>query len=92
MPDEDIANLDDEVEVDETYIGGKKKGKRGRGAEGKSKVVGVTCLLAAGLILFHLCDSLPRYHKKCLMWTAVSFWTSGKSFCLQYQMKLWRNI
>ena len=37
---EDIANLDGEVEVDETYIGGKKKGKRGRGAEGKSKVIG----------------------------------------------------
>jgi len=37
---EDITNLDGEVEVDETYIGGKKKGKRGRGAEGKTKVVG----------------------------------------------------
>ncbi|MFC2044389.1 IS1595 family transposase [Chloroflexota bacterium] len=37
---EDIASLDGEVEVDETYIGGKKKGKRGRGAEGKSKVLG----------------------------------------------------
>jgi len=37
---EDIKALDGEVEVDETYIGGKKPGKRGRGAEGKSKVVG----------------------------------------------------
>ncbi len=37
---EDIANLDGEVEVDETYIGGKRQGKRGRGAEGKSKVIG----------------------------------------------------
>ena len=37
---EDIASLDGKVEVDETYIGGKKKGKRGRGAEGKSKVLG----------------------------------------------------
>ncbi len=37
---EDIKALEGEVEVDETYIGGKKKGKRGRGAEGKSKVVG----------------------------------------------------
>ena len=27
------------VEVDETYIGGVKKGKRGRGAEGKSVVM-----------------------------------------------------
>ena len=31
--------LTGEVEVDETYIGGKKAGKRGRGAEGKSLVV-----------------------------------------------------
>lgn len=38
--DEDIQSLTGEVEVDETYMGGKKKGKRGRGAEGKSKVVG----------------------------------------------------
>jgi transposase-like protein len=38
---EDISKLDGDVEVDETYIGGKKKpGKRGRGAEGKTKVVG----------------------------------------------------
>jgi len=37
---EDISKLDGEVEVDETYIGGRKQGKRGRGAEGKTKVVG----------------------------------------------------
>jgi len=37
---EDIPTLTGEVEVDETYIGGKRSGKRGRGAEGKSKVVG----------------------------------------------------
>lgn len=29
------------VEVDETYVGGKRKGKRGRGAEGKSVVFGM---------------------------------------------------
>jgi len=33
--------LNGEVEVDETYIGGKKRGKRGRGAEGKTVVVGM---------------------------------------------------
>lgn len=31
--------LSDEVEVDETYVGGKKSGKRGRGAAGKALVV-----------------------------------------------------
>jgi transposase len=30
-----------EVEIDETYIGGRKHGKRGRGAEGKTPVVGI---------------------------------------------------
>lgn len=29
------------VEVDETYIGGKRRGKRGRGAEGKSILIGM---------------------------------------------------
>jgi len=37
---EDIKPFTGEVEVDETYIGGKRKGKRGRGAEGKTAVVG----------------------------------------------------
>ena len=29
------------VEMDETYVGGKRQGKRGRGAEGKTPVVGI---------------------------------------------------
>lgn len=33
--------LDGEIEADETYIGGKRRGKRGRGAEGKTPVFGV---------------------------------------------------
>lgn len=42
-----MANVDGEdslsgiVEVDETYVGGKKSGKRGRGAEGKTVVFGM---------------------------------------------------
>lgn len=31
--------LSSNVEVDKTYVGGKHKGKRGRGAEGKTPVV-----------------------------------------------------
>ena len=38
---EDINPLSGQVEVDETYIGGKKHGKRGRGASGKSVVMGI---------------------------------------------------
>jgi len=37
---EDIPALTGEVEVDETYVGGRRHGKRGRGAEGKTAVVG----------------------------------------------------
>ena len=33
--------LTDHVEVDETYVGGKRRGKRGRGAGGKSVVFGI---------------------------------------------------
>ena len=40
--DEDTKPLTGEVEVDETYVGGVRHGKRGRGAEGKSKVLGAT--------------------------------------------------
>lgn len=41
MLDEDVMSLLQEVEVDETYIGGKRRGKRGRGAEGKTPVLGM---------------------------------------------------
>lgn len=37
----DVAGLFGEVEVDETYVGGKRPGKRGRGAGGKTVVVGL---------------------------------------------------
>lgn len=38
---QDNISLFGQVEVDETYIGGKRPGKRGRGAEGKSIAVGM---------------------------------------------------
>ena len=37
---EETQPLMGEVEVDETYVGGARHGKRGRGAEGKAKVLG----------------------------------------------------
>jgi transposase len=39
--DEDCGKMSGKVEVDETYIGGAKKGKRGRGAAGKTIVAGI---------------------------------------------------
>ncbi|MYC39950.1 MAG: IS1595 family transposase [Candidatus Dadabacteria bacterium] len=38
---DDENPLDGEVEADETYIGGKRPGKRGRGADGKAVVFGM---------------------------------------------------
>lgn len=38
--DDDVMKLLGEVEVDETYLGGKRRGKRGRGASGKAIVIG----------------------------------------------------
>lgn len=39
--DENPSMFGKEVEVDETYIGGVRPGKRGRGAEGKTAVIGI---------------------------------------------------
>lgn len=39
--DENPQIFNGEVEVDETYVGGIRRGKRGRGAEGKVAVIGV---------------------------------------------------
>lgn len=41
MLEEDNTNMPGPVEADETYIGGKRHGKRGRGAEGKTPVAGI---------------------------------------------------
>ncbi len=38
---EEIKPMSGEVEMDETYIGGKRHGKRGRGAENKTPVFGI---------------------------------------------------
>ena len=38
---ESVSPLVGQVEVDETYIGGKRQGKRGRGASGKTVVMGM---------------------------------------------------
>lgn len=39
--DQDGEPLNNIVEADETYVGGRRRGKRGRGAEGKTPVIGV---------------------------------------------------
>ncbi len=42
LMDENVNPLTGQVEVDETYIGGKHSGRRGRGASGKTVVMGLT--------------------------------------------------
>jgi transposase len=39
--EENLNPMSGEIELDETYIGGKSQGKRGRGAEGKTPVFGI---------------------------------------------------
>ena len=50
LMDEDISPLAGQVEVDEAYIGGRRPGKRGRGAAGKAMVIGAVerkgCIVA----------------------------------------------
>jgi transposase-like protein len=41
MLNDEVSLEGSSVEVDETYIGGRRRGKRGRGAEGKTPVVGM---------------------------------------------------
>ncbi len=41
MLSEDIDPMSGEVEIDESYFGGRSKGKRGRGAENKTAVIGI---------------------------------------------------
>ena len=41
MMEDDCDSLSGHVEVDETYIGGKRRGKRGRGAAGKTIAAGM---------------------------------------------------
>ena len=53
MLDESDKKLGNEVEVDETYIGGRHKGKTGRGSENKTVVVGALNEKARLLLKFH---------------------------------------
>lgn len=39
--DEDTMHLNGEVEIDEAYVGGARHGVRGRGAQGKTPVIGI---------------------------------------------------
>ncbi len=57
--DENFQHLTGEVEVDETYVGGTRKGKRGRGAEGKSKVIGAA--QRNGKVVAQVVDDVRRH-------------------------------
>lgn len=57
-----MAVLSGEVEMDETYVGGRRKGKRGRGAAGKVPVFGM--LERAGKVVVEV---VPNVKEKTLM-------------------------
>lgn len=57
--DDRFQHLTGEVEVDETYVGGVRKGKRGRGAEDKSKVIGAA--QRNGKVVAQVVDDVKRH-------------------------------
>lgn len=65
---EDASTLEGEVEADESYFGGRRKGKRGRGAGGKTPVFGL--LKRKGRVYTTVIDDtktatlMPIIHKK----------------------------
>lgn len=60
--DDCVTGLSGEVEMDETYVGGRRKGKRGRGAAGKVPVFGM--LERAGKVVV---EAVPDVKEKTLM-------------------------
>ncbi|MFC2065554.1 IS1595 family transposase [Chloroflexota bacterium] len=56
---EDTPALTGEVEVDETYVGGRRHGKRGRGAEGKTIVVGA--VQRKGKVIANIIPDVKRH-------------------------------
>ena len=71
--DQDGTPLDGIVEADETYIGGKRRGKRGRGAEGKTPIIGmaerngevmakVVCDTKSSTITPFICENVEKGH------------------------------
>jgi transposase len=60
--DDCVTGLCGEIELDETYVGGKRKGKRGRGAAGKVPVFGM--LEREGKVVV---EAVPDVKEKTLM-------------------------
>jgi len=63
LPDREM--LKGQIEVDETYLGGKKKGKRGGGAEGKIPVIIAVEIMSKGTGRFRI-STLPDVTRKSL--------------------------
>lgn len=67
---ESEAMFGGEIEVDESYFGGKRKGKRGRGAAGKIPVFGIlkrggkvyTKIIPDGLVRANLVEASRAVH------------------------------
>ncbi len=67
---EDVLHLLDEVEIDDTYFGGRRRGKRGRGAAGKTAVFGMVerhgPVIATVVPDMKLATVLPKMQTKVL--------------------------
>ena len=61
MASSQMFPLTSDVEIDETYIGGHRPGKRGRGAEGKSLVGFFVNLQSAGFVVVAFLNIPPRF-------------------------------
>jgi transposase len=59
LMNENIDHLKGEVEIDETYVGGVAHGKRGRGADNKTKVIGA--VQRNGKVIAKVVDDVKRH-------------------------------
>jgi len=72
---EEVMSLLNEVEINESYFGGKRRGKRGRGAEGKTPVFGMTerngKVIATVVPNVQASTVLPRVKEKVLAGSVI---------------------
>ena len=73
---EDTIPLNGQVEIDESYFGGVRRGKRGRGAEGKTAVIGIVQrqgVVAASIVSNVKSSTVMSLIKRNVAWTAIIY-------------------